>query len=291
VLTYQRASSTEGAKPAHRPASRITREEKGLRPLIVVTTTLGPGGLHNLPQARLNVQYITAVEEPGGTALLLTPGHDQASVARLVGIAHGLVLSGGEDVEPGRYGQEPHPALGSVNAVRDAVELAALAEALRRRIPVLAICRGIQLLNVGMGGTLFQDIPSQLGGDVLHEQTAPVGARWHHASVREGSRMEKVLGVRELFINSFHHQAIDRVAPGLEATVFAEDGIVEGVEGTDHPWMYGVQWHPERGEAASAPDEQRDPDRRLFWAFVHAARDFAQRTGPWASAEPLAAAR
>src|SRR5687767_9066717 len=119
--------SARGAKTAHRATSSITREGKDLRPLIVVTTTMGPGGLHNLPQARLNVQYITAVEEPGGTAVLLTPGHDEASVSRLVGIAHGLVLSGGEDVDPARYGQAPHPELGSVNAVRDAVELAALA--------------------------------------------------------------------------------------------------------------------------------------------------------------------
>ncbi|HEU0053019.1 MAG TPA: gamma-glutamyl-gamma-aminobutyrate hydrolase family protein [Longimicrobium sp.] len=260
-----------------------------MRPLIVVTTTMAPGGSHNLPQARLNVQYVTSVEVPGATAVLLTPGHDEESVRRLMGIAHGLVLTGGEDVDPARYGQAPIPELGTVNLARDAVEFAALAEAMRREMPVLAICRGLQLLNVAMGGTLYQDIPAQLGGDVLHEQDAPLGARWHHAAVTEGSRIERILGMRELFINSFHHQAIDRLAPGLAATVHAEDGVVEGVEGTEYPWLYGVQWHPERGEADPVPEEQRDPDRRIFWALAHAARDFAQRAGPWADA-PLAAA-
>ena len=156
--------------------------ETSLRPLIVVTTTLAAGGSHNLPSVRLNVQYVTAVEEPGGTAVLLTPGHDPESVERLVGLAHGLVLTGGEDVDPALYGQAPHPELSTVNAARDQVELAALRAALARGIPILAICRGIQLLNVALGGTLFQDLPSQRAGDLLHEQSAPVGHRWHHAS-------------------------------------------------------------------------------------------------------------
>ena len=255
-----------------------------MRPLIVLTTPVAPGGSYNLPQARLNLQYLAAVQAPGGTGMLLTPGHDDEAIRQLVGMAHGLVLTGGEDVDPARYGQEPHPQLGSVSPERDRMEFAALAAALERRIPVLAICRGIQVLNVAMGGTLFQDIPSQLGGDILHEQTAPVGDRWHHATVQEGSGLAEIFGVRELFINSFHHQAIDRLAPGLRAVAWAEDGVVEGVEGSEHPWLYGVQWHPERGEAA-APADARDPDRRLFWAFVAAAREFAERDSSAATAE------
>jgi len=247
------------------------------RPLIVVTTTLAPGGSYNLPSVRLNVQYVTAVEEPGGTALLLTPGHDAQSVARMVEVAHGLVLTGGEDVDPALYGQEPHPELSTVNPARDEVELAALRAALEREIPVLAICRGLQLLNVALGGTLYQDLPSQREGDLLHEQDAPVGHRWHHASVLAGSGLENIFGTRELFINSFHHQGIDELAPSLKPVVWAEDGLVEGVEGRDHPWLYGVQWHPERGEAESPADE-RDPDRRLFWAFIRAAREYARRS-------------
>jgi putative glutamine amidotransferase len=249
--------------------------EIALRPLIVVTTTLAPSGSHSLPAVRLNVQYVTAVEEPGGTALLLTPGHDAESVERLVELAHGLVLTGGEDVDPALYGQEPHPELSTVNRLRDDVEVAALKAALRRGIPILAICRGMQLLNVALGGTLWQDLPSQREGDLLHEQDAPVSDRWHHATVQAGSGLEAIFGTRELFINSFHHQGVRDLAPSLAATVWAEDGLVEGYEGKDHPWLYGVQWHPERGDAESPADE-RDPDRRLFWAFVHAAREFAK---------------
>ncbi|HEX2093838.1 MAG TPA: gamma-glutamyl-gamma-aminobutyrate hydrolase family protein [Longimicrobiaceae bacterium] len=250
-----------------------------MRPLIVVTTTLGPGGSYQLPQVQLNVQYVTAVEEPGGTALLLTPGHTPESIHRLVGLAHGLVLTGGEDVDPARYGQEPHPELGTVNRPRDEIEFAALGEALRRRMPVLAICRGCQLLNVAMGGTLYQDLPSQRPGRIHHEQTAPWNHRWHQARVEPGSRLHGIFGTGELSINSFHHQAVDRLAPGLEATVWSEDGIVEGVEARDYPWVYGVQWHPERGEA-HAPGDERDPDRRLFWALVQAAREYGETVTP-----------
>ncbi|HEX5725434.1 MAG TPA: gamma-glutamyl-gamma-aminobutyrate hydrolase family protein [Longimicrobiaceae bacterium] len=246
-----------------------------MRPLIAVTTTLGPGGSYDLPRAMVNVQYVTAVEAPGGTAVLLTPAHDAASIERIVDLCHALVLTGGEDVDPARYGQPPHPALETVNAPRDEMEFAALARALARRMPVLAICRGLQLLNVHLGGTLYQDLPSQRTGPLVHEQTAPVGQGWHHAGVAPGSALEAVFGTRELFINSFHHQGIDRLAPGLAATVHAEDGLVEGVEARGYPWVYGVQWHPERGEAHAAPGDERDPDRRLFWALVQAARDFA----------------
>lgn len=259
-----------------------------MRPRIAVTTTLGVGGSHQLPAVKLNVQYVTGVEAPGATALLVTPAHDEASIRALVGMSHGLLLTGGEDVEPRRYGQEPHPALGSVTPVRDEAELTALDEAMRLRLPVLAICRGVQLLNVALGGTLYQDLPSQRPGGLVHEQAAPVAHRWHGATVREGSRLHGIFGVRELFINSFHHQGIDRLADGLAASVWAEDGLVEGVEGTDHPWLFGVQWHPERGEAHARADE-RDPDRRLLWAFVDAARRHAQAQADGELPRPLRA--
>jgi len=278
----QLSLSNGGSDPA-RKMRRVGRSKRGngtgdgsLRPLIAVTTTLAPAGSHNLPSVRLNVQYLTAVEEPGAAAVLLTPGHDRDSVRQLVEVAHGLVLSGGEDVDPARYGQAPHPELGSVSPLRDEIEIAALEVALERGIPILAICRGMQLLNVALGGTLYQDLPSQRHDGLIHEQEAPVTHRWHHATVKDSSGLARIFGTRELFINSFHHQGVDQLAPSLEATVWAEDGLVEGVEGKEHPWLFGVQWHPERGEAESPADE-RDPDRRLFWAFVQAAREFATR--------------
>jgi putative glutamine amidotransferase len=249
------------------------------RPLIAVTTTMWPGGTHNLPRVQLNAAYISAVEAPGGTALPLTPAHGPESIRRILDVCHGLLLTGGEDVEPSRYGQSPIPEVGEVNPERDEMEIAAVHEAVRRGMPILAICRGIQVLNVALGGTLYQDIPSQRGGDVLHEQEAPVNARWHAGRVHPGSGLERIFGAVDLCINSFHHQAVRDVAPSLEATVWAEDGIVEGVEGREHPWMYGVQWHPERGEAHGPTGDERDPDRRLFWAFVQACHEFADGAG------------
>ena len=249
------------------------------RPLIAVTTTMWPGGVHNLPRVQLNAAYITAVEAPGAAAVPLTPAQGEESIRRVLGVCHGLLLTGGEDVDPARYGQTRLAQVEEVNPERDEMELAAVHEAVRRGMPVLAICRGIQVLNVALGGTLYQDIPSQLGGDVLHEQQASVNDRWHAGRVEPGSGFERIFGNTRLFINSFHHQAVRDVAPGLTATVWAEDGIVEGVEGREHPWMYGVQWHPERGEAHGPAGDTRDPDRRLFWAFVQAAREFADGAG------------
>ena len=253
-----------------------------LRPLIAVTTSLAPVGSHGLPGVKLNAQYITSLEGPGGAVLVLTPAHDLASVEQIVGMAHGLMLTGGEDVDPARYGQAPHPTVTSVNPARDAMELAALEAAVRRGIPVLGICRGMQVLNVGLGGTLIQDLPSQHQGGLLHEQSAPVDKEWHHATVAGDSELAGIFGTGELFINSFHHQAVDALGDGLRACAWAEDGVVEGIEGTGDGWICGVQWHPERGEA-QAPEDQRDPNRRLFWAFVQAAREFAASIGATAS--------
>ena len=249
------------------------------RPLIAVTTTIWPRGAHGLPQLELNAQYVHAIEAPGATAILLTPGHADEARRQLLGMCHGLLLTGGEDVEPWRYGQEPLPELSTVNPARDDLELDAVDQAMRRRMPVLAICRGVQVLNVALGGTLWQDIPSQLGGDVLHEQTAAWNKRWHEGRVTPDSGLAHIFGNTDLRINSFHHQALRDVAAPLRATVWAEDGVIEGVEGADHPWLYGVQWHPERGEAHGPQGDRRDPDRRLFWAFVQAAREFADASG------------
>jgi putative glutamine amidotransferase len=255
-----------------------------MRPLIAITTTSYPELDFRVPQVMLGSPYVEAVEWQG-VALLITPAHSADSLECLISMADGLLLSGGEDVAPEHYGEAPHPNLGITNPDRDAMEFQALRLALRREIPVLAICRGMQLLNVCFGGSLYQDIPSQRPGDILHEQDAPIGHRWHGARVEKGSRLEQIFGTDELFINSFHHQAVKRLGSGLRPLAWAEDGVVEAVEAPDHPWLFGVQWHPERGEAES-PGDRRDPDRRLLYAFLQAAA--ARRTG---GGRPSAVAR
>lgn len=240
-------------------------------PVIAVTTTSYDGPEFRVPQVMLGHPYVDAVESEGSTALLLTPAHSPRSLDCLMEMADGLLLTGGEDVAPHRYGQEPHPKLEATNPLRDDMELQALDCALRREIPVLAICRGVQLMNVYFGGTLYQDLPSQRPGPVVHEQRAPVSSRWHAAGVERGSRLHEIFGNDELFINSFHHQGIDRLGEGLCPLVWAEDGLVEAVEAPDYPWVFGVQWHPERGEAES-PHDRRNPDRRLIFSFLQASR-------------------
>lgn len=242
-----------------------------MRPLIAVTTSMYAGESYRLPQIMLGATYVAALEDAGGTALLLTPAHQADSISRVLDTVQGLVLTGGEDVEPTRYGQEPHPKLGSTNPVRDEMEFTALQCAIERRLPVLGICRGMQLLNVALGGTLYQDLPSQRPGSVIHQLQASINQRWHAAQVEPGSALAEIFGTTELQINSFHHQGIDRLAPGLEALAWSEDGLIEAVQVPELPWAFGVQWHPERGEAESTQQAQ-DPDRRLFWAFVEAAR-------------------
>jgi len=191
----------------------------------------------------LNTAYVRALESAGLVPLAVPTmlAADRAGAA-LVAV-RGLVLTGGEDVAPDRYGSAPHPRLGDVDPVRDAAEVALIAAARARRLPILAICRGIQILNVALGGTLYQDLDSERPGPVPHNDETGR----HPIHVEAGSLLERTLGTRAASVNSRHHQAIRDLAPGLAAVAWADDGVIEGAEPTDakEPWMVAVQWHPE----------------------------------------------
>jgi putative glutamine amidotransferase len=204
----------------------------------------------------VNSAYVRAVLRAGGIPLILAP---------LIGVGHngpildaidGLVLTGGEDVDPAFYGHQPHPALGTVDQVRDAFELALFHDAWARRLPVLAICRGIQLVNVALGGSLWQDIAAERPGALPHQQPAGRDARTHDVIITTGSRLAGALGTTRCEVNSFHHQSIRDLAPGLVITGRAPDGEIEGVESAPaDPWLLAVQWHPEEfHHHAEAPD-------------------------------------
>jgi putative glutamine amidotransferase len=247
------------------------------RPLVALTTTsVAQGGTHARPQILLYSAYIRALEVHGLAPLLVTPHHAAGSVHALLERCCGLVLSGGEDVDPLRYGEQPHPLLETVTPERDEMEWTALGIALERGLPVFAICRGVQLLNVFFGGTLYQDIGAQYPTQLRHAQDEPWGERSHRVTVDDDSLLRRIVGTDTLLINSFHHQAIKDVAPALRVTAVAEDGLIECVEATQHPWVIGVQWHPERHEAR-APES--DPDRRLFAAFRDAVTERAEGCG------------
>jgi putative glutamine amidotransferase len=191
----------------------------------------------------LNTAYVHALTRAGLVPVVVPPLLDADAAHAVLDHVDGLVLSGGEDVEPGRYGAKPHAKLGEVDRARDAVELALIEGAERRHLPVLAICRGIQILNVARGGTLYQDLASERPGPIDH---ADKGTR-HGLQVEQGTRLHRVVGGLSARVNTRHHQAIRELAPGLSATAWAEDGVIEGVERTaaDAPWTLAVQWHPE----------------------------------------------
>jgi putative glutamine amidotransferase len=238
-----------------------------MRATIGVTASEGPG--HRGPKVSVNSAYLAAVERAGGTPILLTPAHGEEALSDLLSLCDGLLLTGGEDVDPARYGEPPHPALDTVSTERDEMELRLIREAMERGIPVLAVCRGIQILNVAFGGSLVQDLPSQRPDGLRHVQEAPITARWHDVRVEPGSRLAQLVGAERLPVNSYHHQAVNRLGAGLRPVAWADDGLVEGVEAADGRWVVGVQWHPERGDP-DAPDD--DPDRRLLREFVEEAR-------------------
>ena len=188
----------------------------------------------------------------------------------------GLLLVGGPDLDPVHYRQSPLPGLRKVTPARDAVELEVIRWALDADLPILAICRGIQVLNVAAGGTLWQDIASQIPKAAKHDYhpNYPEDYRAHTIRAVANSRIADVVGEDEVAVNSLHHQAIERVGQGLRATAFAPDGIIEAVEGTDTRWVVGVQWHP---EWLVESDERM---RRLFEAFCRVCSDRRQASMP-----------
>jgi len=179
----------------------------------------------------------------------------------------GLLLTGGVDVDPSLYNEIVHPMTQTPVPARDAMELTLLRQALEHDLPVLAICRGLQLLNVCLGGSLLQHIDNGL--HVAGED----GSAWHEVSIEEGTKLYGVLGATRVVVNSRHHQAVtpDRLARGLSITAMSDDGLVEGVEGQTQGWLVGVQWHPERLED-KAPSFISE-SRRLFEAFAFALND------------------
>ncbi|MHB8945448.1 MAG: gamma-glutamyl-gamma-aminobutyrate hydrolase family protein [Bacillota bacterium] len=192
----------------------------------------------------LSTEYTRGVERGGGVPVII-PLLDSMDVAReLIGALDGLLITGGPDLDPVAFGETPHQQLGKVAPERDLVELTLTRLALERGLPVLGICRGIQVLNVAAGGTLIQDIPAQTKAAIKHYQEAP---RWYgtHAIKSRPGRFADFMGVEELRVNSFHHQAVKDVAAGFVVTAEAPDGIIEAIESTKHPFAVGLQVHPE----------------------------------------------
>ncbi len=199
---------------------------------------------------RLGGAYVEAVTRSGGLPIIL-PSISPGDVDEVLDLIDGLMLSGGVDIDPYLYGEKPIPGMGKIDPNRDAFELALTRRAIERGIPILAICRGIQTLNVAAGGTLYQDILSQIPNAIKHRWHTSEGLEvppdypTHRVKVKVGSRLHRIFGKEVLAVNSFHHQAVKDVAEGFEATAWADDGVIEAIEYTGECFILGVQWHPE----------------------------------------------
>lgn len=219
-----------------------------MRPIIGITTSqvhssqikLGYESYYLL----LSKNYVTAIEKAGGTAIIIPLS--QNNVLTFIELIDGLLLSGGGDISPWLYGCEPRVGLKSVNVERDLFEIRLVREAINRGIPILGICRGCQLLNVALGGTLVQDISSEIKTNIPHFYITPPSFRVHKVKLDPSSKLAKIYGTTELMVNSSHHQAVNKLGKGLKAVAWAPDGVIEGIESMEERFIIGVQWHPER---------------------------------------------
>jgi putative glutamine amidotransferase len=232
----------------------------GKRPVVGITTYVTPAkwSYWELDAALVPADYVRAVERAGGRAVLLPPSDN--GVEETLDAVDGLIFSGGADLDPALYGQEAHPQTFGIHEDRDRSELALLEGALSRDMPVLAICRGSQVLNVVRGGDLVQHLPDVVG-DEKHKHT-PGTFSDHDVELEPGTKLADVLGERAP-VKSHHHQGFGKVGEGLRVAAHAGDGTIEAVEDPSHRFALGVLWHPEAGE-----------DMKLFEGLVAAAAEY-----------------
>jgi putative glutamine amidotransferase len=216
----------------------------------------------------LPANYVDAIRRAGGIPVLLPQGEPYLS--ELLERLDAVILSGGGDVDPQLYQGTLHESIYMINAERDRSEIELTKNIVQMQVPMLNICRGVQVLNVALGGTLIEHLPDEVGEEILHRLQPPSAAR-HEVLIEPTSQLAQVLAKNEVMAASWHHQAIRQVAPGLQVVARAADGTIEAVEMPGHPWLIGVQWHPEM-TAAQDPDQQR-----LFEALVKVAAQRRQK--------------
>jgi len=234
-----------------------------------VAVTAAIETIDGVSRVRLNDAYVRAVEAAGLVPLVTPPLARDDEAATVLDAVDGLLLTGGADVDPACYGAPAHPEIGPLNPARDRWEITLAREARARGLPTLGICRGLQLVNVALGGTLVQDIPSERPSAVRHDAPVERSQRVHPVAIEPDSALARAIGATSLATNSFHHQALATVADALRVTARAPDGIVEGAESTelDRWWFLAVQWHPEELTAT-----REAWDRELFAAFAERVR-------------------
>ena len=211
-------------------------------------------------------EYSHAILKSGGAPVLLPVAQNQGSLKTILANLNGLVLSGGPDINPRYYNEQPLKGLGEIDDALDKMEIAAAKEAYHLDLPILAVCRGIQTLNVSLGGNLYQDISLQVDGSINHSPKADKSINTHTVSISSGTRLSAIFKKKRIWVNGKHHQAVKGPAPGLVVSATAADGIIEAIEARSKRFVVGVQWHPE-GTWSNDVNS-----KRLFKAFVDSAR-------------------
>lgn len=235
---------------------------------IMCTTILGASWSKNSLGRYLDGvyrNYTQAVEFCGGAPVLIPIVKKTTALERIMSKLDGLVLSGGYDINPRFYGEEPLEGLEYVDADRDCTEMELTRLALERNIPILGICRGIQMLNIVGGGTLYQNLSSQKPDCLKHRQEADMQVTTHRVNIDRSSLLYDILKKDEIWVNSSHHQAVKNVASDYRVSAVARDGVIEGIEDTSHKFVLAVQWHPE------GTWEIDEDSQKLFRAFIEAA--------------------
>jgi len=209
--------------------------------------------------------YMQAIEEVGGIPVMLPLTSDSSILEQLLLTVDGLLFTGGHDISPSLYGQAALPTCGTVIAERDEMERIMFQLALKSDLPMFGICRGIQLFNALLGGTLYQDLPTEFPSELTHVQKPPYDQPIHEVIIEHDSSLYHLLGEDRLKVNSYHHQAIHQLAPGCKVMAYATDGLIEAIEHPDYRFLQAVQWHPEfsyKNDGAS---------QKLIRSFVKAA--------------------
>lgn len=239
-----------------------------MRPIIGISTnfqTVESGKFVGMERIYLNRDYVDAVEKAGGIPILLPPTKDSESIEKMVAICNGFILSGGGDINPLLFNSSPHPKLEGIHTELDRAQISLTHTILETDKPLLAICRGAQLLNVALGGTLWQDMSEIPTPTILHSQIAPRADKIHQVHIVKNSITGQLFG-EQITVNSFHHQSINTVGKDLQVIATADDGVIEAIEMTEHTFVLGIQWHPEMLLTAS------DESLLLFRKFIDIAR-------------------
>lgn len=240
-----------------------------MKPIIGITSSM------ELDQKKymVNENNVRAIHQAGGIPLLLPYITGDNDIDQMVQQIDGLYLPGGYDIDPTLFGEEPHPKLGTIIPKRDKFEFSLIEKVLEKGKPILGVCRGSQILNIVVGGDMYQDIYGQIHTPLFqHSQRSPLQHGSHFVNVLEDSLLAKLVGVTELRVNSFHHQANRKIPSNFLASGVANDGIIEAIESKEHPFVLGVQWHPE-----SMLQVNDEASEKIYKGFITACIEYKRR--------------